>query len=176
MDRCFWISCQQEKCKSSRLNKLLSSVVLGGVLAIGSGNAIADVSLPPNWYPGTNNSGHGTEIVNGKIENITGPNVVQSGGSGLIWMNVEQAILNGYTTGDSLAGLIYVNTGEKTESIKVWDNATGAYKTVQVFDSNSFFQREAGTGGSENIPGFSVSADFFMPLVSLPQKMAELQI
>lgn len=91
-------------------------------------------------------------------------------------MNVEQAILNGYTTGDSLAGLIYVNTGEKTESIKVWDNATGAYKTVQVFDSNSFFQREAGTGGSENIPGFSVSADFFMPLVSLPQKMAELQI
>ncbi|MCZ5662353.1 hypothetical protein O5623_28765 [Escherichia coli] len=50
-----------------------------------------------------------------KPKYITGPNVVQSGGAGLIWMTVEQAILNGYTTGDNLSGLIYVNTGEKKQ-------------------------------------------------------------
>lgn len=109
---------------------------------------------------GTNNSGVGTATVSGKTEYITGPNVVQSGGSGLIWMTVEQAILNGYTTGDDLSGLIYVNTGEKTKTIKVLDETTGAYQTFQVFDTDSFSQRGAGTGGNENIPGFSGTADF----------------
>lgn len=35
-------------------------------------------------------------------------------------MTVEQAILNGYTTGDDLSGLIYVNTGEKQKPLKYW--------------------------------------------------------
>ncbi|MFV1309945.1 hypothetical protein, partial [Klebsiella pneumoniae] len=91
----------------------------------------------------------------------TGPNVVQSGGSGLIWMTVEQAILNGYTTGDNLSGLIYVNTGEKTKTITVKDEVTGASQTLQVFDTDSFSQRDAGTGGNEASPGVRGTADFF---------------
>ncbi len=93
-------------------------MVLGGAIAINCNNAMADVILSPDWRPGTNNSGVGAATVSGKTEYIAlGPNVVQSGGSGLIWMTVEQAILNGYTTGDNLSGLIYVNTGEAYGSL-----------------------------------------------------------
>mgnify|MGYP007055185288 CR=1 FL=1 len=76
-------------------------------------------------------------------------------------MTVEQAILNGYTTGDNLSGLIYVNTGEKTKTITVKDEVTGASQTLQVFDTDSFSQRDAGTGGNETIPGFSWHCGFF---------------
>ncbi|EHG6070528.1 autotransporter outer membrane beta-barrel domain-containing protein [Salmonella enterica subsp. diarizonae serovar 61:z52:z53] len=154
-------SCRK-KCKSTRLGIVLSAMVLGGAIVINCNSAIADVTLSPDWRPSTNNSGNGSVAVSGKTEHITGPNIVQSGGSGLIWMTIEQGILNGYTTGDDLSGLIYVNTGEKTETVKVWDDVTGSYNTVQVFDSSSFSQRDAGTGGDENIPGFSSgAADFF---------------
>lgn len=151
----------RKKCKSTCLGIALSAIVLGGAMVINCNSAIADVSLAPDWRPPTNNSGNGSATVSGKTEYITGPNIVQSGGSGLIWMTIEQGILNGYTTGDDLSGLIYVNTGEKTETIKVWDDATGSFKTLQVFDNNAFSQRDAGTGGDENIPGFSGTADFF---------------
>ncbi|EHJ8506378.1 autotransporter outer membrane beta-barrel domain-containing protein [Salmonella enterica subsp. diarizonae serovar 47:k:z53:[z84]] len=151
----------RKKCKSTHLGVALSAMVLGGALVMNCNSAIADITLSSDWLPLTNNSGNGSATVSGKTEHITGPNIVQSGSSGLIWMSIEQAILNGYTTGDNLSGLIYVNTGEKTETIKVWDDATGSFKTLQVFDNNSFSQRDAGTGGDESIPGFSGTADFF---------------
>ena len=81
-------SCRK-KCKSTRLGIALSAMVLGGAIAINCNNAMADVILSPDWRPGTNNSGVGAATVSGKTEYITGPNVVQSGGSGLIWMTVE---------------------------------------------------------------------------------------
>lgn len=41
------------------------------------------------------------------------------------------------------------------------DEVTGAYQTLQVFDTDSFSQRDAGTGEMKPFLGFSGTADFF---------------
>ncbi|HEI3493754.1 TPA: autotransporter outer membrane beta-barrel domain-containing protein, partial [Escherichia coli] len=77
-------------------------------------------------------------------------------------MTVEQAKAEGYiTSGDDLTGLLYIDTGGRTKSIQYWDVATGAYRTVQVYDNDAFSQRAAGSSANELISGFAPDADFF---------------
>src|SRR5699024_8344663 len=104
----------------------------------------------------------GAETGNGTTENIIGPTSVVSGSSGLTNMTVEQAKAGGYiTSGDDLTGLLYIDTGRRTKALQYWDAATGAYRTVQVYDNDAFSQRAAGSSADELITGFEPDADFF---------------
>ncbi|HAX5283746.1 TPA: hypothetical protein JZG76_004484, partial [Escherichia coli] len=53
----------RKKCKSTRLGIALSAMVLGGAIVMNCNSAMADVTLSPDWRPGTNNSGGGTATV-----------------------------------------------------------------------------------------------------------------
>ncbi|EFL9197523.1 autotransporter outer membrane beta-barrel domain-containing protein, partial [Escherichia coli] len=104
----------------------------------------------------------GSASINGDTQNITGPTSVTANGSGSVYMSVEQAKAEGYiTSGDDLTGLLYIETGGRTKSIQYYDSATGAFRTVQVYDNDAFSQREAGSASQEQITGFAPDADFF---------------
>lgn len=78
-------------------------------------------------------------------------------------MSVAQAKAEGYiTSGDDLTGLSYIDTGGRTKALQYWDAATGAFRTVQVYDNSAFSQRAAGSSADERISGFSPTADFFI--------------
>ena len=82
----------------------------------------------------------------GKVISLMGPVSIRSTGQGINYMTVEQAMAYGYIkSGDNLKGLSYINTGGRTKALQYWDNATGAYKTVQVYDNSAFSQRAAGS-------------------------------
>ena len=148
-----------KKSGKSTLRNVLSGLVLLPVFY--SCPSIADVNLTANWNT-TNNNGLGAVTINGTTANIIGPNSVYSAGSGAIRFNVEQGKAKGYiTSGDDLTGLSHISTGTKTKTISIWDNETGAYKTVQVFDNVGFSERAAGSSGDETFSGFTPTADFF---------------
>ena len=152
----------KKKCKSARLNLTLSAIILGGAMTLNSSSALADASLDPAWRPAQNNNFVGNVTVNGITENITGPTSVSANGSGTVYMSVAQAKAEGYiTSGDDLTGLSYIDTGGRTKALQYWDAATGAFRTVQVYDNSAFSQRAAGSSADERISGFSPTADFF---------------
>lgn len=152
----------KKKCKSARLNLALAAALFTGSMAVNCSSAFADISLDSAWRPAQNNNLVGAETVNGTTENIIGPTSVVSGSSGLANMTVEQAKAGGYiTSGDDLTGLLYIDTGRRTKALQYWDAATGAYRTVQVYDNDAFSQRDAGSSADELITGFEPDADFF---------------
>ncbi|HCN5535794.1 TPA: ESPR domain-containing protein, partial [Escherichia coli] len=152
----------KKKCKSARLNLALAAALFTGSMAVNCSSAFADISLDSAWRPAQNNNLVGAETVNGTTENIIGPTSVVSGSSGLANMTVEQAKAGGYiTSGDDLTGLLYIDTGRRTKALQYWDAATGAYRTVQVYDNDAFSQRAAGSSADELITGFEPDADFF---------------
>lgn len=131
-------------------------------MAVNCSSAFADISLDSAWRPAQNNNLVGAETVNGTTENIIGPISVVSGSSGLVGMTVDEAKAEGYiTAGDDLTGLLYIDTGGRTKALQYWDAATGAYRTVQVYDNDAFSQRAAGSSANELISGFAPDAGFF---------------
>ncbi|EIZ4568895.1 TPA: autotransporter outer membrane beta-barrel domain-containing protein [Escherichia coli] len=152
----------KKKCKSARLNLALAAALFTGSMAVNCSSAFADISLDSAWRPAQNNNLVGAETVNGTTENIIGPISVVSGSSGLVGMTVDEAKAEGYiTAGDDLTGLLYIDTGGRTKALQYWDAATGAYRTVQVYDNDAFSQRAAGSSANELISGFAPDAGFF---------------
>ncbi len=138
----------------------LTTVTLAILLSI-YGTASA-VSLAPDWIPTTNNSGNGTYTVGGgSVVNIDGPTFIQGNSSGYVQLMIEDAIAQGYASGDSLVGKVFINTGTQTKAVKVFDSITNSYKDVFVFDSNTFSQRAAGSSANEIILGLNRTSDFF---------------
>ncbi|VFS45980.1 Uncharacterised protein [Budvicia aquatica] len=97
----------------------LTTVTLAILLSI-YGTASA-VSLAPDWIPTTNNSGNGTYTVGGgSVVNIDGPTFIQGNSSGYVQLMIEDAIAQGYASGDSLVGKVFINTGTQTKAVKVF--------------------------------------------------------
>lgn len=157
------LSGNKKKCKSARLNLALAAALLAGTMVGNCSNVLAaDIPLGPAWSPGQNNNLTGSANVDGFTASITGPSTVTSSGSGIIYMDLERAKAAGYiTSGDELAGLLYIDTGGRTKSIQYYDSVTGAFRTIQVYDNNAFSQGAAGTAPNDLVEGFSPTADFF---------------
>ncbi|MBK5144203.1 autotransporter outer membrane beta-barrel domain-containing protein [Budviciaceae bacterium BWR-B9] len=141
---------------------ILSSLGLTLMMGFGiTGNAFA-VDLVDTWTTKNNNYQGAYVIKNGDVVDITGPSKFAGGdSSGYISLTLQQAIDQGYASGDMLTDLLYVNTGNKSTAVTVNDPVLGPV-SFNVYNNSNFSQRAAGSDAAEKVMVLDPKgADFF---------------
>ena len=166
------LSCGKSKTKSESTSSFvskvcgftlntISKVILSSIITLGWVTSSFSISTAPNWSPGENNNLGGQVVIgNNNIENVTGPNSINKGSSGFVTTTLQDAINNGFATGDDLTGLFKIDAGTKSKAVIINDPAVGQV-TVNVYNDENITQKDAGTDASDKLLIPNGNPDFY---------------